>query len=342
MAVPLLAALPGVISGIGNAIANASAAERAQMLLKQNMADWMAIQIPDPEELKVALDQFVQQGVLAPQLQQAIKQDPSAFEDIVGDTSYKAAQNRALGELENIGYEGGMRLQDKAALQDAMMEGQVADRSNRDAIASEMARRGLGGSGFEVASRLQSQQSGADRDSQNALKIAAQAQDRALSSIMGAGDMATKYRGQDFDEQAKKASAADQIAAFNTANMRDVNAANVGMQNRASEMNLAAKQDIANQNTQLKNQQQMYNKNLQQQNYENQLKRTAGATQQYGAQAATAMKAGENTGNAISNVGTGIGQVITSQNKADSGAKTLSYLDEYLKNQKLKTSPGIG
>lgn len=306
------------------------------MIQSQAFQQWMSLHIPDPAEQKVALERFVSQGSLDPKLETAIKQDPSEFQKIVTDPGDKAAQNRSLSALEDIGNNGGLRLQDKATLQDSMLHGQAQERANREGINAEMARRGLGGSGYDVAAKLQGQQTVADEQSNAGLKAAAAAQDRALQSIQGAGTLATQYRTQDFGEQAKKADSADQINRFNTTNAQNVNASNVQAQNRASEMNLAAKQKTADQNTQLSNQEQMYNKNLSQQYYDNQVRQAQGATNQTNAMANTAERGGQQEGNAISNVGTAGANAFTVDNY-------YNHLDDYLTKKKALTgTPGGG
>lgn len=293
----------GAVAGIGNYMASKSASDRAMMLQQQNFKQWMDMAIPDPEAQKVALERFVNQGELTPVMQKAIAQDPSAFQNIVTSSENKAAQNKALSQLSQIGEQGGLRLQDKAALQDAMLHGQAQEKANRLGIVDEMGRRGLSGSGYDVAARLSGQQGVADQQANSSLKVAANAQDRALQAIMGAGKMATDYRNQDFGEQAQKASAADRINAFNTANLRDVNAANVGAQNYSNEQNLKNKQRISDQNTSLSNSEQQYNKGLIQQQYDNELKRMAGASGQIAGMAASEREAGKALGNTISNIG---------------------------------------
>lgn len=305
MALPLAAVALGIgaISGIGNMIANMSANERAEKIQSENFQRWMQLNIPDPKDQEIVLQKFVNEGTLDPVMQQAIQADPSQFEKIVTTPSYQAAQNRALSELENIGYEGGLRLQDEAALQDAMLGAQTRAKSNRMGIMDEMGRRGAGGGGMELAARLEGQQQAGDQEAQSALKIAAGAQDRALQSIMGAGDLAGKYRAQEFGEKGQKASAADRINMFNTQNLQSVNAANVGAQNRAQEMNLVNKQNISNQNVGAANAQEQYNKGLIQQQFDNQVKQLSGASGQAAGLAQTAQRGGQIAGNTMSNIG---------------------------------------
>lgn len=315
-ALPIATFAVGAISGIANYMANKSANDRAQMLQDRMFQEWMQINIPDPEKQRIVLEKFVTEGVLAPEMEHAIAQDPSAFQSIVANDRDKVAQNRALGELEGIGYKGGLRLQDKAALQEATMQSQVADRSNREGISAEMARRGLSGSGYDVAARLQGQQATGDRDARSSLGVAAHAQDRALQAIMGAGDLATKYRGQDFQEQSAKATAADRINQFNTENLRAVQSHNVGAGNRAQEMNLAAKQRTSDQNTGMRNTQNAYNQGLLQQQYENKMKQLAGASGQAQMSAATTQRGGQLEGHLYSNIGSAAGQAMSSYGAA--------------------------
>jgi hypothetical protein len=312
-----LGAASSLAGGIGNAVSNMSAQDRAAALQDKGLQAWLKVNIPDPKEQQEALTRFVDQGELSPKLEQSIRQNPSEFQKIASDVTDRSAQNRALSELQNIGYNGGLRLQDKAALQDAMMNGEVQDKANREGIESDMARRGLGGSGFDFASQLQAQQSGSDRNARSSLSVAAQAQDRALQSIMQAGDLASKNRSQDFSEQAQKAQAQDAINKFNVQNLQDVQQRNISSQNQAAQYNLAQKQKTADQNVGVSNQEEAYNKGLAQQQFENQAKVAAGQTGQYDKMAGTAQQQGQTAGNAFSNAGGALGGVAQAQGNSD-------------------------
>lgn len=304
----------GAALGVANYLVNKSANDRAQMINNEMFQKWMQVNIPDPEQQKIALQRFVSTGDLSPEMQHAIAQAPSEFSKVVTNSEYQGAQNRALGELSKIGNEGGLRLQDKVALQDARMDAITREKSGRQGIADQMARRGLSGSGYDVSAQLSGQQGVADRESNASLRVASDAQDRALQALMGAGKMATDYRSQDFGEQSAKAQAADRINAFNTANLRDVNAANVSAMNSAQEYNVRNKQRISDQNTQTANAEEKYNKELYQQQYENRLKQLGGAAGQSQQLAAGEQRAGQLLGNTLSNVGTaGINYALMDQ-----------------------------
>lgn len=325
-------ALASIAGGIGNYVANQSAADRAATLQNQALQQWIAVQIPDPEQQKLALQKFVVEGKLDPKLEQAISANPSQFQKIVTNPGYASAQDKALSQLEDIGNSGGLRLQDKAALQDAQLHQQTQDRANRQAIGADLARRGLGGSGFDVAAQLQGQQGTSDQAANNSLKIAAGAQDRALQSIQQAGGLASQYRTQDFGEQAQKATAADKINLFNTQNLQNVQERNIASQNAAAASNLSQQQKTSDLNTNQSNYEQEYNKKLAQQQFEDQTKKAAGISGQYGNLAQNAQQQGQNTGNLFSNVGSSLAGA------ANSGANYYSNLDDYLKKKAAGTT----
>jgi hypothetical protein len=329
MAVATALALGGAAAlagGIGNYLANSSAADRAQAIQNQALQEWLKVQIPDPAQQKLALQQFVLQGKLDPKLESAIQANPSQFQKIVTNPTYNSAKLSALNQLQQIGNQGGLRLQDRAALQDAQQQSIDKERGDRMAIQNQMAQRGLGGSGFDVAAQLQAQQSGADRNAQSSLDVAAQAQNRALQSIQSAGDMASKFQGQDFDQAAQRAAAEDRINLFNTQNMQDVQQRNTSAQNQAQYQNLSNQQKIADQNVQQNNYQQEYNKKLAQQQFDNQSKLASGMAGQYGNLANIAQTQGQNLGNLYSNMGSGASGAASSYANYD-------LLNKYLKNK---------
>lgn len=323
-----------VVSGLGSLIANMSANDRANLIQSQNFQQWMNLNIPDPKDQQIVLQKFVSQGQLDPKLQSAIQQAPTEFNKVIQDSGLAATQNKALSELESLGNNGGLRLQDKAALQEAQQQSQVDARSNRDAIASQMAQRGLSGSGFDVAARLSSQQGQADRDANNSLGVAATASDRALQAIEAAGSQAGQMSQQDLQTQQARAQAADSINQFNTQNLQNVNSANVGLQNYAQQYNLDQKQNIADKNTDLSNQQETYNKGLEQQQYENQIQQLQGATGTSNKQADLASDQGTNEGNAFTNIGGGISNAASAKQNQDFWA---NYFDS--QNKKKLTTP---
>jgi hypothetical protein len=289
------------VSGVAGAIANSNAANRADMLRNEAIKKWLSVNIPDPEKQKLALQQFVVAGKLTPELEQAIKQDPSAWQGVVQDQGLKQSQLRSLRSLEDLGS-GKETFDDQAAHENAMIDEAAAERGHQKAITSSLAQRGQLGTGLELTARMGQQQADADTAAKTALGLEAGRRANALKAIQGAGVLAGQMSQQDLALKGEKANAADTISRFNTENLRDVNAANAHAKNAAQQFNLTNQQGIANKNTALNNYEQQYNKELQQQQFEDQAKVAAGETGQYNAAAAGATEAGKNAASFWGNI----------------------------------------
>lgn len=230
---------------------------------------------PDPETMKLVLEDYVQQGILTPEDAKAVMQDPSAFESIISDPKFKEAQMKALSGLQDVYEEGGLTAQSKARLHDIAKDEGVRERGAREAVLSNAAERGVSGSGLELMAQLKNQQDSASRQSDRDTEVAAEAEQRALDALVNSGNMAGNIRGQDFTEASRIAEAKDRINQFNTENLNRFNIYNTGSRNTAQAANLASKQAVADANVGVHNTQQQYNKSLLQKDYENKMKLAA-------------------------------------------------------------------
>lgn len=233
---------------------------------------------PDIAQMKLELEQLVQQGVLQPEQAQAILVEKSRMEDIQTDPALEQAQMDALLGLQEISDGGGLTTADRSRLNQISMDENRQARGAREAIIQNAEARGAGGSGLEMLAKLTADQDAATRKSSRDLDVAGMAQERALQALMQQGQMAGNIRGQSFGEQSAKAGAADAISKFNAQNQQQVGLVNTGANNAAQMGNLQEKQRVADTNTNTRNQQQQYNKNLSQQNYDNQIKKATGQT----------------------------------------------------------------
>jgi hypothetical protein len=240
------------------------------------IADYYSdLQTPSVDDLKVNLDQLVQQGTISPEQAQTILQDPSKLNDIQTDPALKDAQMSALSSLQDIG-KGGLTDTDLASLNKIKTNEDTASRGKREAILQNAQARGLGGSGLELMAQLQNQQDSVTNQSQRDMDVAALAKQRSLDALIQGGSLAGNIQNQSFNQQAQVANANDAISKFNAANKQNQINTNVAANNAAQASNLANKQDIANQNVGIKNTQQQYNKNLLQQNFQNELAKRGG------------------------------------------------------------------
>lgn len=259
-----------VIGGIlgNNAAAGDRAAARAAYEAAYRQFD--GIQIPDEEKQKLALEQLQQQGLLTPEMEQAIAQGPTAYEDINTDPRLKQAQMSVLETLSKMSGEG-LTATDRMELNAARRQVAGDARAQQESILQNMAARGAGGSGMELAARLSSQQAAADRSSQESDRLMAMAQQRMLQAVQQQGSLAGQVRQQDFGEQEAVARAKDQIANFNTQQQASVQARNIAARNAAQQQNLSERQRVADANVATKNAQQQYNKELSQKTFNNRM-----------------------------------------------------------------------
>lgn len=235
-----------------------------------------SLQLPDTVSMQIQLEDLVQQGALTPEQAQAILADPSALNGISTDPALQKAQMDALTGLQDISSSGGLTAADKAQLSQIQTQGDTAARGSREAIQQNAQARGLGGSGIELLQEMQNQQDQATRNSANDLSVAGMAQNRALQALQQAGTLGGQIQNQSFNQQATVANANDAIDKFNTQNAQNVNLTNTAANNTAEAANLAAKQKIADANVATHNAQQQYNKQLQQQQFDNAYKKAGG------------------------------------------------------------------
>lgn len=239
----------------------------------------------------------------------------SAMEDIESDQGLQGVQKQALQEMMQRG-ETGFTPEDIARFE-AMRE-QVAgdEQARQQSILSSMAQRGALDSGAQLAQQLSSSQGAAQRAAQASRDIAGQASQARQGALSQAANMAQGMDAQSLALQGQKASAKDRIAEFNAA----VAARDTG-----------AKQAQAQNLAQTANQQQMYNKGLIQQNFQNQMAKATGMGSALGNQASglanqAAMQANAAQQQAAGNramlqmVGSGVGKAM-GMPMADGGIK---------------------
>jgi hypothetical protein len=332
----LIGGLASLGSGIAGALSQASAADRAAMLQEKGMKEWFDINIPDPNQRRLALDRFVQAGELHPSLEESVKAEGSEFNKVTQDPALRNSRLRALSALEEQGY-GGEQVQDAAARNKAIIESGAANRGRQQAIVGDLDRRGQLGSGLELSARLDAAQAEGDRLASQGLDLEAQRRQRMLAAMEGAGNLAGDIQGQDYQMQADRAKANDAINLFNTQNMIGLNQRNVDRTNDANQYNLGVKQDVANRNTGVANYEQEFNKNLLQQDFENRAKKAAGVSGQYGQMANQANQQGQNAANMWGGIASGVGTLaqgfMGQQNKKEDRDLLSSLFDQQKKNE---------
>ncbi len=291
---------------------------------------FQGIMPPSVAEQELHLQQLVQQGVINPEEAATILQGGSAYNQIQSDPNLKHNQMDALAGLQDVSDSGGMTTMDQANLAKIASQEDAAARGKREAILQNANARGLGGSGLELMSQMQNQQDSATRKSQRDLDVAGMAQDRALQALMQQGQLSGQIQNQDFNQQAQKAGANDAISRFNAQNQQNQLNQNVTARNASQIANLNSKQNIANSNADLQNQQQKYNKELQDKVFQQKMQK-AGA--QFGVFNQNASNAGKNSQSSADatnkTIGTGLsmGAAFLSDERAKKDVEEFSPSD---------------
>lgn len=319
-----MASIIGAAIGAQEAQSDRDAANRAR---QQALAQFDGISLPDIDSQTMTPELLEFLGNFQAQQEGNINVDPSLMGGIVIDPRLEQAQMAALEQLSQIG-ETGLMSGEKAALNQARRGSAAEAQAKSSQIMDNMARRGMGGSGAELAAQLQNAQSSADRQSQESDRLMQMAQERALNAIGQSASLAGNVRNQSFSEQSAKAKAQDAINQFNTANQQGVQQRNVASTNAANLRNLGLQQEINNSNVGAKNAAQAQNKALIQQQFNNKMGLAAAKSGQYGNQAGASDAQAGRTANMWAGIGQGIDTGIGTYNNSNKKTTKKSGSDE--------------
>jgi hypothetical protein len=304
----LFSAIGGLAGGILGDSQASEAQAQALEAKRQALAAIQGIYVPTVDEQKINLEDYALAGELNPTMEQLESLGPSAMQEISTDPRLRDAQMSALAKMQAEGSSG-MNAQDRLTLNTARNSASRADRGRREQVLQQMAQRGMGGSGAELAAQLASSQNALVADQQSADQQAAAASARALQAIAQSGTMGGQIRSQDFNESAQKAQAADAINKFNASNRQGLNTRNTDRNNSASQFNLTNKQNVMNRNTDTNNTEETHNKGLYQQKFNNDMTKGQGLAGQYTNMSNYYSQDADRTRQKWANIGLGAGQV---------------------------------
>lgn len=253
--------------------------EQGMDALKQNQALYGGLQTPQFE--KWTPTQYQSAGDYNPEQAQAslIKEDPNV----------RAQQLSALDRMSGLSVNG-LSDVDNANFEKARLGGMsVAQSGNASALQNAQAR-GVQGGGMEFAMREMANQAGADQARSSGLDQASESARQKALYNQAYGQGLSNLRSQDYGANSANANILNNFNQYNTT------AANQGQLR-----NLQNKQDISNQNTGMANYAPMYNNQMGQQSYQDQLNKTqgqaganTGVAQGYGAENAANTQAQNN------------------------------------------------
>jgi hypothetical protein len=272
--------------------------DKAQQELAQNKKLYDSLVTPDFKEYDPERYDLV--GTYKPEEMTAdtINEDPSLKNnEMMTLDRLRGLSETGLSDVDNLGYE--------RARQEA---GQISNAGTEAALANATAR-GVGGSGLEFGMREKASQDAAQREQDMAAQQAAKAAEMRAAYTQAYGGMLGNVRGEDY-----------RTAAANTDILNKFTEANTTNANYAQQYNLGQKQGVANANVQNKNQAQQYNNDLDQREYDDQLKKVsgqAGAGQAVAQGYAAENAANKSTQNSLLNAGVNLYGAVTRPKKAD-------------------------
>lgn len=297
--------------GIIGAAEQSSARGQAYDLIQQTIREYEAIGIPSVEAQKLALEEYRQQGMLTPELEESVLRGPSAMEGVRGDDEGIAAQRAALRKLKELGESGGRTLEDESNLRKNLDSAAQFERGQREAILQNARERGVGGSGTELAAQLMAAQGSANRAASAGLDASASAEKRALESIKMGADLGGALDTRMFGQNADRAQAKDAVDAWNAENRAETQRRNIAARNAAQASNLGTAQEIANANVDTRNKQQQFNKGLEQTAFENKLNLTGAKANARGGQAQNVVQGGAANAGIAYGIGSGVGKIAS-------------------------------
>jgi hypothetical protein len=274
-----------------------------------------------------------------PRLEQAVQQAQSKMSQISVNPALQSAQMNALSSLQNEAANGGHTLAQDAYVNQNQAQVNAENAGRQGAIEQQFAERGMGQpSGLMLSAEEQNNQNMTGQENQASMTAAAQAQQNALNALQSAGTQAGQMQAQQFGQAAQVAQAQDAINQFNTQLAAGTQARNVEAENQAQAYNVQEAQNIANENTGLANSQQVYNKQLLEQQYQNELQQAGGAASAYEGEAGQYNNAAQQDSNMWGNIGQGAlkagvggGQVYANQKNSqnqDSDSEQNPYGDD--------------
>lgn len=330
-AIPAAVAVGSAIMGyIGQSKAAKSEKEKRE-LLKKAAEEFQKIDVP--EQKQAIYEQLKSSGDFTPEMEKEIITPDSEFAKMKADPEMVAAQKGALAQLQALGESGGVDAMDKANIEQARQRYAAEGASQQAGVQESMARRGIGGSGLELAQRQMAGQNAANQMANMEAQTQGEARRRALQAMVQGGQMAGDIRGQDVNEQARKAQAIDDLNKFRTQNQIAMQTRNVGATNEAGLRNLNEANRVQSGNVGIVNQQQDVNRTAGDRTFGQQIQKAGGVANALGGQATAAGQQAQATSNMWGGLASGIGQAGAAygQGQSDEADRALKEKELELK-----------
>ena len=342
--VAAVAAGTAVAGGVAGAIERSNASAEAKELMKQRLAEYEKAGTPPDTSLPLILQEFKQQGIITPRLEQEINVGASKVAQIQEDPKLRNAAMQGLQLLQQRSAQG-FGAEEQAAFNQARNQTAKEAQGRLQSIIQQAQARGMGGSGAELAAQLSASQAGDQQLAESGDRLAAEKAKASREAIaqMIAGN--TQMRTQDFNIANAKAAAEDELNRFRVGMQADQQARNIQAQNRAAEQNLAEKQRAADANTAMANQEQARQNEARMRDWQARLALANAKGGVYTDQAQQATAQGNAAAQGWANVGQGISSGITGVGAYGIGKPAVQSANTPAPGvvvQKPATAPGLG
>ncbi len=246
---------------------------REEDRMQQAAAAYGDIDIPEMQ--RVALERLQRGEQLTPMEEQALAQGDTQLAGIEVDPQFRAAQMAALSRLQEQAG-GGLTLADEVAMSESEAASDAAARGRQGAITSQMARRGMSGSGLEAVQRSMAEQGGINAAARARASVLASAMQRGNLANQQAAALAGRMGDTDYSRSSQAAQAQDAINRFNTAQAQGVGQRNVLAGNQAREFNVTRGHNVADKNVGFSQQEAWQPNEFAQQAFKNRITRASG------------------------------------------------------------------
>jgi len=299
-----------IVGGAIGGLASQGDRDQAEKAMRKALAEIDAIGAGPDLAKQIFYREFESAGVLTPEIEKAVQEGVSSVAQIQEDPKLKKAQMEALSAIQQRGRTG-FTPQEMMQLRQERSAAERSAESKRQQILAGLRARGALDSGAGLAAQLQSADELAARQFEASDRAAAMADQRALQSMVQAGQLSGQIRAHEFDVDYKKQSAEEAMKKFNITNMQEQERRRADRETQARQYNLATEQQLLNMKTQLSYQELLRQRNAQQQMYENELRRRQLRGQMYGSKANFYNQRAGQTQQNIQGIASGIGDLAS-------------------------------
>jgi hypothetical protein len=266
-------AIGSAISGLAQAYVKHKSSGTSEAELKKIRDLWdkivppdIGISIEDPPEViaeaapptaydfsTLTPEDYQVVGTFAPEIAPHVAEvAPQVVADTAAGLEGQQAQLSALRRLQQIG-EGGIDPQFAQRMREADQSSQQAAQSRQQSTLQDYARRGLLGSGTQLASDLAANEGAMQRGAQSSSDAATQAYLNQLGALQSGAQLGGNIRSQELDLQSRNAAIANSFNQRTSAAFQTYLQNQADLKNQAALRNLDTSQDISNRNVHQRN-----------------------------------------------------------------------------------------